>query len=265
MKATALTALLVIPWILFTVFYFGSPIPQSIIAKNTAYHNPHGYALIFLMTFLATGTINLKASAYLVLSGFLFSSILLCLGIYILYKVEPAALVMASYPIVYVIIMSLNNTVMWFPWYYVPLIPSMLIILFGAVWYDMKWLNRWRLKGIIVFAVILIAIPAVINIYRPWLDPLRIREQKYQQVCQAIEPNIQSQALVLAPDIGVIGWCLEKANILDPIGLVSPEAISYMKELHPGQTISLHLLEDKQPDYIISFDYFLEPTLLGNS
>jgi hypothetical protein len=28
---------------------------------------------------------------------------LLCLGIYILYKVEPAALVMASYPIVYVI------------------------------------------------------------------------------------------------------------------------------------------------------------------
>jgi hypothetical protein len=54
---------------------------------------------------------------------------------------------------------------------------------------------------------------------------------------------------VLAPDIGVIGWCLEDVKIIDPIGLVSPESLLYNEDLPPKQLVSLEWLMGQHPDY----------------
>ena len=114
-------------------------------------------------------------------------------------------------------------------------------------------------------SVLLLVYPTYLLIKQPNWPLSRSREAAFWNACNIIKDLDLKNKIVLTPDIGVIGWCLEEAKILDPIGLISPEAISYNKELPPDQLVSPDLITDKQPDYIISLDQFINPYLLDNN
>jgi hypothetical protein len=89
----------------------------------------------------------------------------------------------------------------------------------------------------------------------------REREAAYQLACEELAAQVDPNDVVLAPDIGVVGWCLEGTEILDPIGLVSPNALPYFEPRPQGPAIPLDLVQDMQPEYIVALEQYLKPTL----
>jgi hypothetical protein len=108
----------------------------------------------------------------------------------------------------------------------------------------------------------MVALPATLLVVYPNWPLSRAREARYWEACAAVRDQVRQQEWVLAPDIGVLGWCLEQANVLDPIGLVSPEAVPYLHGLAPGQLVAPKLVSDKRPEYVIALDQFINPYLL---
>lgn len=264
-KGVLITGLLVSPWILWATMNFGSPIPQSIIAKSISYKNPVGQAAFYLITFLGTGTPGPYQSPYLLLPGLIFGLPVLIGGIWILSKNRPRGLIMVLYPVLYTVLMTILNPSMYFSWYFIPLMPGMLILIMTCIWYGLNQSRKTKLMVASTAAIILLVFPAYLLNKQPNWPLSRAREAAFSNVCNTISDLDLSNKTVLAPDIGIIGWCLEEANILDPIGLVSPEVIQYNQNLPPGQLVSPQLITEKQPDFIISLDQFINPYVLENS
>ncbi len=261
-----LIALLVIsPWMIWSTYYYGSPIPHSIIAKSISYKNPPGHAAFFLLTFIGTGTPGPYSSPYILLPIILFGLPVLTIGPRVLLKHQSKAMIMGFYPILYIILMILLNPSMIFSWYYIPLIPGMLILTMGLILYGLEATRKTKLVVASALSLILLLVPAFLLNKQPSSLLSRAREAAFWDVCNFLSDHDLIDKSVLAPDIGVIGWCLEEVNVLDPIGLVSPETLAYSKDLPPGELVSLKLIKDKQPDYIITLDYFITPNILGSN
>lgn len=171
----------------------------------------------------------------------------------------------ALYPLLYAVLMGLINPSMYFSWYFLPLMPGLLILMMASIWFGPIKSRKIRLMFASGMMVCLIIFPAyLLNKFPNW--PLsRAREEGFMEVCSYLADEDLRGKLVLTPDIGVLGWCLEAAAILDPIGLVSPESISYVRDLPSGQLVSPELVSDMQPDYVISLDQFINPYLLEDT
>jgi len=259
LKAGLLTLFLVSPWLIWSTHYFGSPIPQSVLAKNITYKNPPGQALFFLFTFLGTGTQGPYSSPLVLLPIILFGLPVLTIGPGILVKHKSKGLTIALYPILYTVVMSIVNPSMIFSWYFVPLIPGILILIMGMIWYGLNVEKQTKLIISTVLSLMLILVPAYLLHQEPSSLISRAREESFWNACnQILDQDLEGKS-VLAPDIGVIGWCLEDARILDPIGLVSPETLPYQEDLPSNQLVSLDLIIDQEPDYIVALDHFISP------
>lgn len=264
-KAGLIALLVISPWMIWSTVYFGSPIPHSIIAKSITYSNPVGHAAFILLTFIGTGTPGPYTSPYLLLPVVLFGLPVLVIGLRVLFKNQPRALVMVLYPIIYTAAMSIYNPSMFFSWYFIPLIPGLLILMMGVVWYGLKVERKTKLIIAVGLSLILLLVPTVLLNKLPSITLSRTREAAYWDSCNFLSNHDLSGKSILAPDIGVIGWCLEDVKILDPIGLVSPESLIYNENLPPNQLVSLQLILDQQPEYIISMAHYISPYIVENN
>ena len=262
LKAGLLTLLVVSPWLIWSTAYFGLPIPHSLLAKSITYKNPPGHAAFFLLTFLGTGTQGPYSSPWVLLPILLFGVPVLTLGMIVLSRQKSSGWILGAYPALYTLVMALINPAMIFSWYFLPLIPGMVVLTMGLIWFGAKLERKTRLLLLSVISLFLILVPGVLLHQSPSSLVSRTREASFWEACEQIVDHELVGKTVLAPDIGVIGWCLEEARILDPIGLVSPESLPYAEDLPPGQLVSLALIRDKEPDYIITLDHFLTPEIL---
>jgi len=265
LKATALTVALIAPWFIWATQYFGSPIPQSLLAKSIAYRNPAGFAAFFLVTFLGTGTLGPYPGTLAILSASALSFILIILGNILLGKNQPAALPITLYPLLYMIFMTVTNAPMYFPWYYPPLVPGLIVAVIACVWFLPIPSIRVRQSLLILISAIIILVPAMLMRNYPSWTISREREAAYQIVCSELAPRNGSITTVLAPDIGVLGWCLGSANIIDPIGLVSPGVIPYLADLPAGQFVSARLISDTEPEYVIALEQYVRPFITDST
>ena len=265
LKGALIIALISLPWLIWSSLYFGSPIPHSITAKSITYKNAIGQATFYLLTFLGTGTIGPYQSPLALLSGLVVALPLMLIGVKAIKKNKPQFLALVIYPLLYSVVMIIVNPAMYFSWYYVPLIPGIIFLMFSAIWF--LPIQRAMIKHLLItsLSVTMILVPAVLHLTHPGWPLSRSREEAFWQACPVIEEQISRETKILAPDIGVIGWCLEEAQILDPIGLVSPQALIYSKDLPPDQLISHQLIVDQRPDFIISLDQYIHQTVRQDS
>ncbi len=263
-KGAVITLITCLPWIIWATAYFGSPIPQSIIAKSITYKNSLGQAAFYLLTFLGTGTIGPYTSPIFLLPGLFIVLPIAVIGIIDLSKHNPRGLVICSYPLIYIVLMSIINPSMYFSWYFVPLIPGLLINLFASIWYRPKLSKKYKFIAASFLSILLVIVPVYLLNTKPSWPLSRSREIAFWDASKSISEHNLKNKVVLAPDIGVIGWSLADASILDPIGLVSPEAIIYSTDLPPDQLVSPEMIKDKRPDYIISLDQFINPAVIDD-
>ncbi len=100
-------------------------------------------------------------------------------------------------------------------------------------------------------------------------EPGRLRCKTYREAAQWLNGQRGPGETVMAPEIGALGYYL-KGNLIDALGLVSPEAIPYLptpaSERVGGAygSIPLAFVRDAQPEFIVTMPVFASKNVLDD-
>lgn len=285
-KAILVFALPLLAWGLFAWLYFGSPLPQSVAAKSTAYR-PEALGVLsnfvnhFATPFLEHLTFG---SAWLRVGLWLYPFLFIA-GAWAVLKQLPAVWPFVLFPWLHFITFSIANPLI-FRWYLTPPLPFyILFIVLGVHTLAMRIKARIRISD----APLARALPALL-ILLPFLSTLRgwtLRpaqpparpaphmawielELLYAQAAEIVQPAIHTSAeriTVAAADVGVLGYQLPDARILDLVGLNSKETLPYYP-LDPAlygdfqYAVAPDLVIDQLPDYVIILEIYGRSGLL---
>jgi hypothetical protein len=254
---------LVLPWLLFATWYYGSPLPHSIIGKQSSYHLPPLSALWDFIGYFRYSLVPILTVELATLLFFLFYSLIL-LGSYRVGRERWQHWFVPLFLMTYWSFFVVSNPLL-FSWYVLPLLPFTLL-LFG--WTLQRGL-RLSQGHYLVLALV---------VWQLWLlwtghaSALRTHHEErlalYKIAASWLNENEDSAAIIAAPEIGLLGYQLPQAYILDTVGLVSPQAIPHENALiwnpdfSSNNVVPLSLIITEQPRYIVSFDIFIRDTLL---
>ncbi|MGI8550665.1 MAG: hypothetical protein ACR2PL_07735 [Dehalococcoidia bacterium] len=269
--------LVLLPWVLFSSWYFGGPIPESIMAKashyqadplfnivtlignlgapgfnSDAFNAPHGHLLILGSLLLGTFSLGLTCSQARTLIRYGVRHPSTCS------LVVFAPLLMLAY------ILEGFKSAHIFPWYLVPFVP---FCVFGAV-------AIWRLAArrlplplqmfgtMVLVAWVLLGFNLGSVSNRAVLAPRGLnlsREEAYTKAAGLLSARVPSRAVVALPEIGAFGY-YSQSRILDTAGLVSPIAAKFYPlpaGFRSDITAPPELIRLEQPEYLVGLDRFL--------
>lgn len=236
----SVVGLLLLPWLIFATIYFGSPIPNTVLAKAQlldklghfsiwetvryfmAWHSPFGW-LMTLMAIPGGYWLNKK-------QNFGWPAIIFLVGLIGFYAFTSARM---------------------FFWYVTPIYPLYFIFALASLcWVADRfgWVKQHRelVRNLGLIALIILFCYA-------WITPVdyyaRLQESQLKaqyEVGTYLSAKASADALVAAEDIGYIGFYSGK-RILDRDGLVSPEVIPYNRTRN-----YLGLITDFQPDWVVT-------------
>ncbi|MBD3402613.1 hypothetical protein GF420_06935 [candidate division GN15 bacterium] len=233
-------AFLILPWVIFATFYFGSPIPHTVEAK----------AALYSQFGTMTGT---EALTYLLALhtpfGWLLAGLVIAGAIW-LYRSQRSGLLMLIWLTGIIAFYALSPTRLFF-WYVVPIYP--IYLLFATAAGLIVW-DRLPLKiqhsvsvrtalGIALAALLVVGAYRPLQFYRNYQQAL---ESMHLQVGYYLFAEANPDHLVAAEDIGYIGF-YSKRTILDRDGLVSPEVVPYNRIGN-----YLQLLLDYRPEWVVA-------------
>ncbi len=280
-------ALFLVPcaiWLVFAYFYFGSLFPNSITAKAIAYRLPENSALVRLLQHYATPfSEDIPFGSFGIAFGLFFYPSLAAFGGLHLFRKSNRTLPMTIYPWLYFIIFSIANPLI-FRWYLTPPIPFYFLCIFTGIttlWeqlfsHQRRQTTLWKLFSISTTAIIpsLLILPAWQphpshgpNRLAPEMAYIQL-ELHYEQAAHYLKSNFQrdpAQITIAAGDVGVLGY-LTNANILDTVGLNSPQTLPYFP-LDPqnyviNYAVPTQLILDYLPDYVVILEVYGRNTLL---
>jgi arabinofuranosyltransferase len=278
LREAALGMLVIIPWIIFATLYFGSPVSQSVRAKLLTYSGEEtGHAwraareiLTYWSSFFTKGyTKDLLVTA-LRASGF---GAIFVAGTYYGFRLQKRFLAVALFVAGYCLSYALGNPMM-FSWYFVPLVPGIImgvmVGLFFVAQFLAKAITRQKasvLRDPVFGAMVLILFITEMGVFLlvpgelpSWAQRAMIpaeREETYRLAALLVKRQIKPGATVAANEVGVIGYYLDAARIVDVAGLISPEVLELTKgNPEERNRVTLRLLRQFKPDYIMSLRGF---------
>jgi hypothetical protein len=232
--------ILLIPWLTFSHFYFGSIVPNSVIAKLALYsrfgqesawktlvylmgwHNPFGWALF-------------AASLG---------------GGYWLWKKQNFGGTEIVWLAGTVVFYTFARTVVFF-WYVAPMYP--LYLLFGTAlipfvfdrwsWLSQHWQISRGVAGVVMVALLLVGNYNPVSYFHKLQD---IQLNVHRAIGVYLNALAGPEQVVAAEDIGYIGF-YSKRTILDRDGLVSPQVVPYNEAGEYEQVVL-----DFRPDWVVA-------------
>ncbi len=276
-------ALVLLPWVIFSLGYFGTPIPNSVTAKRFAYLIAPGSALARLIQTYSTPFFEFDAFGSLgaMVAAVVYLTLSLFALIYVARKL-PRLLPLLIYPWLYLLIFSLLNPLI-FRWYMAPPLPGLMLgIVIGAWSIFSRPLHGTRtLRRIAVGIVGLIGLLWIGMSLNAWAihpdqGPDRpapkmawnALELLYEQMGDhlRVDLHVTPQTRVASGDIGAIGY-FSRATIVDTVGLVTPELTRYypvdpaLIASDQNYAIPPQLIYDTQPDYLVTMEGFVREGL----
>jgi hypothetical protein len=243
-------------------FYFGTLIPHTATAKTIVYQLGFHEVSVELLKSLY------KGKAYLVV---LVAITLMC--VYHLYQITKKNCintnVITAYLIgsagVLIVFAYLIQKVFLHPWYAPIYITPILLFAYYLPSKQLLLLN---------FITIVLSLVPISNFYNLLYSGV-IDVKNYKYIASEARVNqykfignslyeIAPNAVLLSSEIGGLGWGF-KGEVIDAVGLVSPEALKYHPMLVPEQrsnpgigAIPKGFVEEKLPDFIVSLEIFIE-------
>jgi len=285
-------------WVVFASFYFGSPLPHSITAKSLAYSLPPEAAFVRLLQHYATPFLgHLTFGTAWIGIGLLLYPFLYLVGAMQALRVDRRIWPFVAYPWLYFATFALANPLI-FRWYLTPPLPAyFLFLLIGAQklvgelaeglanhQYRSKQAVENRLftlgRQLILLGIVILA-PVALSLHDWELHPDHGLDRPapemawyklellYRQAAEILIPDISRRSpervILAAGDVGVLGF-LTHANILDTVGLNSPNSTQYYP-IDPifyviNYAIPPALILDSLPDYIVILEVYGRAGLL---
>jgi hypothetical protein len=258
-------------WGIYATTFFGNPIPNSVVAKTTAYHLPSEAGIVRLLQHYATPFLgHLTFGTWWIGVGLILFPVLFGLGALKIFREKPSAWPILVYPWLYLLTFSVANPLL-FRWY---LTPPLIIYILGI------FLGSERLASDInsnlppvVLAIVALTLTLLGWVLHPDHGPDRPATQMayiqlelhYQRAAEILQDQIQPGQTLAAGDIGVLGY-VTQAHIFDTLGLITPQASKYyplIESAYVGNyAIAPDLINDYRPDFIVFPEIYGRKTLL---
>jgi hypothetical protein len=293
-------ALLLLPglaWLLISIAIYGSALPHSVVAKRAGVYplglvDGVGLVLDHLVgSSLLVGMLPEKG--YLMQTSpeaflLLLLVVLVCLvagGVWLVKRDVSLAIVPGLWALL-ALFYATSRTLLFSHYY------ANFEALRSACWWaglyalGSRPVRRWtgpagreRILAALGLATgLLVLLPTLY--YYPWQSVWRgqidreelpqsvLRQAAYRRLAQQVAPRLPANAVVLMPEIGELGFFLDRVTVLDACGLVSPEAVPYLpvpERQRPSPAIGAippDLVRDYRPDLIITLEIFGRKGLL---
>lgn len=283
---------LVAPWLIFSWLYFGSPVPNSFIAKAAKWSiaQPETSAWVVFAWYLGALFIGYRPVAGIWhLARIIFNAVFSTIGVASAAMVGNwKALLFFSYPLLYMAVSLLLEASM-FPWYVIPLQPfAIMAVVMGLahlarpIFADGKGSRYLPVRSSTAFFLLLWMIPLMMALSEYTfisVDDGKLsirggiigqREELYRQAALELAPQVTVATRVATSEIGSLGYH-SRAHILDAAGLVSPIATSYFPlEVYTTEDgrkeipeIPLSFVLDLEPDYVVAPEMYVRGILVG--
>jgi hypothetical protein len=229
---------LVLPWVLFAMFYFGSPIPNSVLIKA----RQAGITLREWMDFF-----------------FLRNPLLILLwvgsvlGTIHAVRVRSRGLVLlAIWLVSYVLFFLIGEPAFLGAWYFPPIGAGLVALSSaGAVGLGGRLLRRPAWAALAVAAAWLalsaVAVPRNLESAR-WGK--RNADLVHRRMAAWVTSNTTPEELIQVSDIGYVGF-YSRRRILDSSSLVSPEVLDFYEAHRDEPGYELKLVLEKKPDLLL--------------
>ncbi len=252
LKFAAPFCLIVGSWLIFSQYTFGSLLPNTVGAKLA--QSGHRYW---------GGTYGFFLGSDRLLSSFNYLAYLIPIAVWILIsefaqlKYNRSILLILIWGALYFIAYAFVIHAPPYRWYYVPLLLPITLLIFLPI-------SKTPLIAQIIFSGLLIA-GAFQKIYQQASSPVTPKHEIYKAAADWFNTNTPPGTTIGAMEIGVLGYYLNDAKIIDALGLVSHASnfIStgkhgwFIKEFHPDFIITnnppRHILEE-----FVNTDWFQE-------
>jgi Gpi18-like mannosyltransferase len=231
---------LLLPWILFATFYFGSPIPNTIAAKQALYGHLVSASMWDNLVTLLGWRHPLG----------ILSTLLALLGSMLLVTKSTGVRIVVMWMVLLIFGYAVFAKEI-FPWYIVPVYPTFLLLITGSFMLIGLRVDWIRLHGKALMTVVSVAmITAILLKDYQVVMQAQASQQTLSSVHQSIGEylcsHVQTGEIVAAEDIGYIGY-FSQATILDRDGLVSPQVIPNNREQDYYGVIS-----DFKPEWVVA-------------
>lgn len=262
-RIEAVSALIpVVAWLAWSWWYFGSPVPQSLLAKAAVSHGAGSKA-----TALALGRdahmflLHLDATQ----AGAVLAGLVACAAL--LYSLRCAAtLAPAAFALLYSAAYVVASPEL-FLWYHVPPGPAVVAATAAAVSWLVAQLGTVRrvIGGVAVMAALGVVVAGL-----RWLVPSPAGGKVVALEPSDREPRYLAAGVFLkgagagpgtrvaSLEIGALGWSLDRVPILDAVGLVSPEVLPFTRRLAQESFMSACVTRF-QPEFVVLPASFAPP------
>jgi hypothetical protein len=260
-------------WTLVTTFVYGSPLPQSIVAKIAA---PGGISSV-------THALIERAGQWLLgpgtgaWAGVLAAVLSIVLTAVAVLAPRPGGGALARVLPVYLVLVALEFILGgpgWYPWYGgIVLVPWIIAVVLG--------LDAIAARGGVfkpelrVGVAVLVGALALVGVVGSALatrlplwpgsaygvyTPYRLRILSYLRAANWLNAQAAPGSSAMAAEIGMFGFAYRRGPVLDPIGLVTKEALDWRAPLGPdnptGAAISPELVRRTRPDYLVTIPMY---------
>jgi hypothetical protein len=258
-------------WGVLAWLSYGSPIPQSIVAKSAAYHLPGEAGFVRLLQHYATPfQEQLALGATAIAVGLVAYLLLYVLGATDAVRRRADVWPAFAYPVAYFVAFSAANPLI-FRWYLAPPLPMLFLGIFlGVVRLAADLRRPWLAWGFGAAAILLSLNGWTLH---PDSGPQRPApemafvglEEIYTDIGRRLDDDVLPDEVVAAGDIGAIGF-FSRARILDLLGLISPQVVDYYPLPDEAYVInfavSADAIADLQPDYVVVLEVYGRETIL---
>lgn len=254
-KAILVYFSLVLPWIVFAWIYFGSPIPQTLFAKQ------HQGSLVYSERF-SEGLLTI-ASGYAQFWEYRLEALLSLIGLLVVLLVARRWLLFIAWVLLYFIAYSILGVSRYF-WYYAPLVPGF-IVLVGL------GMTCFKIPGLRIRRKFLWLIPlglGVILVSRQ-LQHLNLLRQHFDQrlviypaIGEWLNENTQPEDRVGSLEVGIIGYHARRPMI-DFAGIIQPDITTQLTAENGYEGAAAWAAEKYQPEYLVLQDGFSKTLING--